>query len=346
MQMDASEPETQLVALLRGGGIGGDAGQQGDQERGTIRQHEQSLTLVVLDGAGDGELMAGEFIQQTHDKGEGGGFLWMFHQGEDEYSPGGGQAEIAVDDPLGDGFQMQRWTQGSCPGERFKIFYLDDRINRQVRRSMERGCTSGTSITLALTGASGAVYGLRLAEALLLAGQAVDVLLSTASRTVLARECGLNVQGDGDAVVRAFRQWSSHPGAADVYRHLRHHSLMDWDSPLASGSGGRRRMVICPCSMGTLAAVAMGLSDNLIERAADVVIKERGELILVPRETPLSAIHLEHMLRLTRMGVMVLPAAPGFYHQPQKVSDLVDFIVARILDQLGVAQRFMPAWGR
>jgi 4-hydroxy-3-polyprenylbenzoate decarboxylase len=104
-------------------------------------------------------------------------------------------------------------------------------------------------------------------------------------------------------------------------------------------------MVICPCTMGTLAAVAQGLSDNLIERAADVMLKEARKLVLVPRETPLSAIHLENMLRLARAGAVVLPANPGFYHHPQNVADLVDFVVARVLDQLGIAHKLMPRWG-
>ncbi|MBF0108391.1 MAG: UbiX family flavin prenyltransferase [Magnetococcales bacterium] len=204
---------------------------------------------------------------------------------------------------------------------------------------------TGASTILALTGASGAVYGLRLAEALLMAGQEVEVLLSTAARTVLARECGLNVQGDGEEVRAAFLKWMGNSAAGIEYRRFRHHGLMDWSSPLASGSAGGRRMVICPCSMGTLAAVAMGLSDNLIERAADVVIKERGQLILVTRETPLSAIHLENMLRLARLGVILLPASPGFYHRPQAIGDLVDFVVARVMDQLGVAHGLISPWG-
>ncbi|MEO5327234.1 MAG: UbiX family flavin prenyltransferase [Magnetococcus sp. THC-1_WYH] len=204
----------------------------------------------------------------------------------------------------------------------------------------------GTSTILAVTGASGAVYGLRLAEAMLVAGQEVDLLLSTAARTVLAQECGLNVSGDGAECVSVLRQFSTHPDADRLYRRVRHHGLLDWHSGLASGSGGRRRMVICPCSMGTLAAVSMGLSDNLIERAADVVLKERGQLILVPRETPLSVIHLENMLRLTRMGAILLPASPGYYHKPACVMDLVDFIVSRVMEQLGLPWQGVKPWGQ
>ena len=116
-------------------------------------------------------------------------------------------------------------------------------------------------------------------------------------------------------------------------------------SPVASGSHQARAMVVCPCTTGTLAAIAQGSSDNLIERAADVMIKENRQLIMVPRETPLSAIHLENMLKLARLGVTMLPANPGFYHKPQKVDDLVDFIVARVLDQLQIAHSLVPRWG-
>ena len=119
----------------------------------------------------------------------------------------------------------------------------------------------------------------------------------------------------------------------------------DWNAPVASGSNPADAMVVCPCSMGTLAAIAHGLSDNLIERAADVMLKERRKLILVPREAPFSTLHLENMLTLSKMDAVVLPANPGFYHHPQKVEDIIDFIVARILDQLGVPHELMARWG-
>ena len=116
-------------------------------------------------------------------------------------------------------------------------------------------------------------------------------------------------------------------------------------APVASGSGAPSRMVVCPCSTGSLSAIATGASNNLIERAADVVLKERRQLILVPREAPYSEIHLEHMLKLTRMGGVVIPASPGFYNRPESVEDMVDFVVARILNQLGLEQNLLPRWG-
>ena len=119
----------------------------------------------------------------------------------------------------------------------------------------------------------------------------------------------------------------------------------EWFSPVASGSAAPRKMVVCPCSTGTLSSIAIGASDNLIERAADVVLKERGQLILVPREMPLSSIHLENMLKLSQMGATIMPAAPGFYHNPKTIDDLVDFVVARILDHLGIEQSLVARWG-
>jgi 4-hydroxy-3-polyprenylbenzoate decarboxylase len=126
---------------------------------------------------------------------------------------------------------------------------------------------------------------------------------------------------------------------------LRAFGREDWFAPVASGSNPADAMVVCPCTMGTLAAIAQGLADNLIERAADVMLKEARKLILVPRETPLSAIHLDNMLRLARAGAVVLPANPGFYHHPQRVEDIVDFIVARILDQLRIPHQLVRRWG-
>lgn len=200
-------------------------------------------------------------------------------------------------------------------------------------------------VTVALTGASGAYYGLRLVESLLRRQQPVDFIVSDAARLVLQQECGLDIRGAFETVVVALdRYFRSVCAQAMAQTRLRYFARDDWMAPMASGSGGAYAMVVCPCSMGTLAAIAHGLSDNLIERAADVIIKEKRTLILVPRETPLSAIHLKNMLSLAKLGVIVLPAAPGFYHRPKKVADLIDFVVARILDQLGITHALVPTW--
>ncbi len=200
--------------------------------------------------------------------------------------------------------------------------------------------TSAAPVTLAITGASGAPYALRLLECLLASGAPVHLLLSDAARVVIPQETGWALPESHDALVAAF-----HERFAVTAVQLQMPALRDWFSAVASGSNAPRRMVICPCSMGTLAAIAHGMSDNLIERAADVVIKERGQLLLVPREMPFSLIHLDNMTTLARLGVTLLPAAPGFYQRPQQVSDLVDFVVARILDQLGIAHALGLRWG-
>ncbi|MCE8019766.1 UbiX family flavin prenyltransferase [Halomonas sp. MCCC 1A11036] len=195
-------------------------------------------------------------------------------------------------------------------------------------------------VTVAITGASGAQYGLRLVEALVAAGHEVWVMISKAAHLVIETETDATLPARPERLALALTERS---GAAPG--QIRCFGREDWMAPVASGSGAPSAMVICPCSTGTLSAVATGASNNLIERAADVALKERRQLILVPRETPLSTIHLEHMLNLTRMGAVILPAAPGFYHKPERVEDLVDFIVARILNQLGIEHRLMPRWG-
>ncbi|CAH8225947.1 UbiX family flavin prenyltransferase [Vibrio aestuarianus] len=200
--------------------------------------------------------------------------------------------------------------------------------------------TKQKTITLAFTGASGAPYGLRLLECLLAADYQVYLLISSAARVVLATEHGLKLPSGPEAAKAALVE----------HLHCDADKLIvcgkeDWFSPVASGSAAPKQMVVCPCSAGSVAAIAHGLSDNLIERAADVVMKERGQLLLVVRETPFSTLHLENMLKLSQMGVTIMPAAPGFYHQPQSIEDLVDFMVARILDHLGVEQGLVPRWG-
>lgn len=195
-------------------------------------------------------------------------------------------------------------------------------------------------VTLAFTGASGAPYGLRLLQCLLAADCEVFVILSKAARVVIGMETALSLPAGTGKAEQALRDHCDTGQGRLVVC-----GLEQWTAPVASGSGAPASMVVCPCSTGTLSAIATGASDNLIERAADVAIKERRQLILVPRESPFSAIHLENMLKLSRLGVTILPAAPGFYHRPQSVDDLIDFVVARILDQLGLAQDLVKRWG-
>jgi 4-hydroxy-3-polyprenylbenzoate decarboxylase len=196
------------------------------------------------------------------------------------------------------------------------------------------------TVTLALTGASGMPYGLRLLEVLLAAGRRVQLLYSPAAQIVAKQECDLALPAQPREAARLL---AARFGAAEG--QLAVFGREDWMAPVASGSNPADAMVICPCSMGTLAAVAHGLADNLIERAADVMLKERRPLVLVPRETPVSVIHLENMLALARAGATIVPPTPGFYGRPQAVSDLVDFVVARVLDQLKIPHMLGPRWG-
>ncbi len=195
-------------------------------------------------------------------------------------------------------------------------------------------------VSVAITGASGAQYALRLIECLLKQEVPVYLMVSKAAHIVIATETDLKFPAQASQM-EAFltEHYGVEAGMIQVF------GKEDWMSPLASGSGAPSRMVVCPCSTGSLSAIATGASNNLIERAADVALKERRQLILVPREAPYSEIHLENMLKLTRMGAVVIPASPGFYHQPKSIEDLVDFVVARILSQLGMAQSLMPKWG-
>ncbi|WP_045855727.1 flavin prenyltransferase UbiX [Teredinibacter purpureus] len=197
------------------------------------------------------------------------------------------------------------------------------------------------TITLALTGASGAQYGLRLLEALIDANCRVYFLISRAAEVVIATETNLLVPKNDSGAQQTYFQnlYGAHDGQLRVF------SREDWMAPVASGSSSSAAMVICPASGGCLSAIANGASNNLIERAADVALKERRPLIMVPREAPYSEVHLSNMLNLTRMGVVIIPASPGFYGKPKSINDLVDFIVARILDQLEVPQTLLSRWG-
>jgi flavin prenyltransferase len=196
------------------------------------------------------------------------------------------------------------------------------------------------AIALAFTGASGAQYGLRLLELLLKAERRVYLMLSKPAQLVIGMETDIKLPSRTPDMEQFLTQrFGAKPGQLQVF------SPEQWTAPVASGSAPIAAMVICPCSMATLSAVASGASRSLIERAADVAIKEQRKLVIVPRETPFSAIHLENMLKLARLGVVILPANPGFYHRPEKLDDIVDFVVARVLDHLGVVHGLVPVWG-
>ena len=199
---------------------------------------------------------------------------------------------------------------------------------------------SNNAVALAITGASGANYALVLLERLLKAGETVYLMISPAGRMVLEQEVDLRLPSrPAEIQSLLLERVGPVPGNLQVF------GREDWNAPIASGSNPPRAMVVCPCTAGTLAAVAAGQSRSLIERAADVVLKERRLLILVPREPPYSIIHLENMLRLARAGALILPANPGFYHRPESITDLVDFVIARILDHLDVEHDLSARWG-
>ena len=196
------------------------------------------------------------------------------------------------------------------------------------------------TICLAFTGASGMPYGVRLLECLLAAGCRVQLLYSQVAQIVARQEMALELPARASEAQIFFRErFASLPGSLEVY------GREEWFAPVASGSNPPEAMIVCPCTMGTLASIAQGMASNLIERAADVVLKEGRKLVLVPRETPFSMIHLENMLRLSRAGAVILPPNPGFYHHPESVGELVDFVVARILDQVAVPHSLMQRWG-
>ena len=192
---------------------------------------------------------------------------------------------------------------------------------------------------LAITGASGAVYGLRLVQELLRHGDRVSLLISAAGFAVLKEECGLD-WGGADSVSGELRRHLGCDGA-----ELNYYAEDDFFAPIASGSSAPDAMVVVPCSMGTLSRISNGNSGNLLERCADVMLKEARPLVLVPRETPLNALHLEHMLKLARLGVRIVPAMPAFYQHPESLEDLVDFVVGKVLDSIGVEHTLFRRWG-
>jgi len=195
------------------------------------------------------------------------------------------------------------------------------------------------TITLAMSGASGMPYGIRLLECLLKADKKVYFVMSQAAQVVAALETDLKLPGKiEDLESFLHKKFNVTKDKLEVF------GQQQWTAPIASGSSVSDAMVVCPCSSGCLSAIATGASNNLLERAADVILKERKKLILVHRETPLSEIHLENMLKLSRMGVVILPANPGFYNKPESVDDLIDFVVARVLDHLGMVQDICARW--
>ncbi|MEW8505935.1 MAG: flavin prenyltransferase UbiX [Candidatus Thiodiazotropha sp.] len=195
-------------------------------------------------------------------------------------------------------------------------------------------------VALAITGASGSAYALRLLESLLAAERDIYLMISQAGQIVLRMESDLDLPGQPVEMEKLLTErFQARPGQLQVF------GRQQWMAPVASGSNPPAAMVVCPCTTGTLASIACGASNDLIERAADVVLKERRKLILVVRETPFSDIHLENMLKLSRMGAVIMPANPGFYHNPATLDDMLDFMVARILDQLDIEHSLIPRWG-
>ena len=194
-------------------------------------------------------------------------------------------------------------------------------------------------IAVALTGASGMPYAITLLKELVKTQELIYVMISTAANTVIAMETDLNLGSDTKVIEKNLTQYlDAKDGQIEVF------SKNQWTAPVASGSNPPRAMVVVPCTMSTLSAIANGHGNNLMHRAADVVIKEQKKLILVPRETPYSAIHLENMLKLSRLGVVIMDANPAFYQNPQSIDDLVNFVVARILDHLDVDHDLAPPW--
>ncbi|ASA22927.1 UbiX family flavin prenyltransferase [Paenibacillus donghaensis] len=192
------------------------------------------------------------------------------------------------------------------------------------------------SYVVGITGASGAVYGFRLIESLLSLGYTVHLVVSNAGWRVCKEEMGLNVTSREEFLQERF---GGYPGK------LLYHPVADIGASIASGSFRVEGMIIMPCSMGTLSAIASGSSDNLMTRAADVMLKEGRPLVLVPRETPLHAIHLENMLKLSRLGVRMIPAMPAFYFGPQSMEDLIDFMVGKVLDSFNIEHTLFRRWG-
>ena len=219
------------------------------------------------------------------------------------------------------------------------MIFVDNIFFRDNPTFLKLNHTRMKTITLAFTGASGLPYGMQLLECLLQSGQRVNLVYSQAAQIVAKQEMDFVLPNrPQDAEKFLAERLGQFNGELKVF------GIQDWYAPMASGSNPGDAMVICPCTMGTLGKIASGVSDDLIARAADVMLKEKRTLILVPREMPFSSIHLENMLKLAQAGAVIMPPNPGFYHHPQSVQSMVDFVVARILDHLGVAQTLMKPW--
>jgi len=198
------------------------------------------------------------------------------------------------------------------------------------------------SYIVAVSGASGALYGLTLIRELLVAGFDVDMLITKAGLLIMRQEAGLGLEEPSEVVAEVLEKLKA--GNAELKGRLTYTVPDEMVSPLASGSSLRRAMIICPCSMGSLARVASGISSNLIERAADCVLKEGGRLVVVPRETPFNRIHLKNMLTLSEMGVGIVPAMPAFYQGPKTIEDIINFVVGKVLDTIGVENNLYKRW--
>ncbi len=201
--------------------------------------------------------------------------------------------------------------------------------------------TSPRRIALAITGASGVQYGLRLLEILLRQEHRVQLMISKPAQVVIGTETDWKLPGR----ISEYAEWFSQRFGTQKHL-LSAHGPEEWTASCASGSNPPDAMAVCPCSMATLSSISVGASRSLIERAADVMIKEHRPLVLVPRETPFSAIHLENMLKLARLGVTILPPVPAFYDAPGSIDDMIDFVVARVLDHLRVPHALGPRWGK
>ena len=200
------------------------------------------------------------------------------------------------------------------------------------------------SFVVALAGASGSAYGIRLIGALLGLGFDVEMIFSPTAKLIAADEIGLDIEGPDEEVAGKVMEFLAPAIGDEEHGTLSYYPSDLITAPLSSGSALRRSMIICPCSMGTIGRIASGVSYNLIDRSADCVLKEKGSLVLVPRETPLNAIHLENMLKLARAGAIIVPAMPAFYNKPATIDDMVDFMVGKVLDILGVENTLFKRW--